>query len=105
MTGAILRELFDLWRVRNMSDEYIGTLVNAWLANDHEAWGIRAGEAYVDVGTLHGYREAIKLLAAQPSHTSPLPQNTFSNFAAAGIRSDVITVDGNRWESQEKARV
>ena len=105
MTGAILRELFDLWRVRNMSDEYIGRLVNAWLANDHEAWGIRAGEAYVDVGTLHGYREAIKLLAAQPSHTSPLPQNTFSNFAAAGIRSDVITVDGNRWKPQEKARV
>ena len=62
MTGAILRELFDLWRARNMSDEYIGTLVNAWLANGHEAWGIRAGEAYVDVGTLSGYRQAIRLL-------------------------------------------
>lgn len=30
-------------------------------------WGIipAAGEAYVDVGTIHGYREAIKLLSAR----------------------------------------
>ena len=26
--------------------------------------GVRAGESYVDVGTLHGYREAIRLLGA-----------------------------------------
>jgi hypothetical protein len=27
---------------------------------------VRAGQAYVDVGTLHGYREAIRLLSATP---------------------------------------
>ena len=41
---------------------YVGTLVNAWLARGGEARGVRAGESYVDVGTLHGYREAIQLL-------------------------------------------
>ncbi|HEX6985065.1 MAG TPA: hypothetical protein VF170_06790, partial [Planctomycetaceae bacterium] len=39
---------------------------NAWLALGGEAVGVRAGQAYVDVGTLHGYREAIAVLAAQP---------------------------------------
>lgn len=62
MPGAILTELHDLWRERHSSDEYIGTLVNAFLAKGGSAVGIRAGSAYVDVGTLHGYREAIRLL-------------------------------------------
>ena len=46
-------------------DEYIGTLVNAWLAAGNEAVGVRAGESYVDVGTLGGYRQAIGLLGGQ----------------------------------------
>ena len=62
LTGAILRELHALWLRRDRADEYFGTLVNAWLAEGGEAWGVRAGEAYVDVGTLHGYREAIQEL-------------------------------------------
>ena len=49
----------QLWLARDRADEYVGTLVNAWLARGGEAWGVRAGGAYVDVGTLHGYREAI----------------------------------------------
>lgn len=65
LTGAILRELHKLWRSRDASDEYIGTLVNAYLAGGGEARGVRAGTAYVDVGTLHGYREAVKLLGSQ----------------------------------------
>ena len=60
--GEVLFQLEALWRERNRSDEYIGTLVNAWLARGGEARGIPAGTAYVDVGTLHGYREALKLL-------------------------------------------
>ena len=56
MPGAILRELFTLWRERGERDEYIGTLVNAYLARGGVALGVRAGAAYVDVGTLHGYR-------------------------------------------------
>jgi dTDP-glucose pyrophosphorylase len=63
MPGHTLRSLFELWQERDHSDEYIGTLVNAWLARGGVAQGVCAGQAYVDVGTLHGYREAIKLLS------------------------------------------
>lgn len=62
MPGRVFHELHDFWRARAAADEYVGTLVNAWLAQGGEAAGVRAGEAYVDVGTLHGYREAVRLL-------------------------------------------
>ncbi|HEY1337253.1 MAG TPA: sugar phosphate nucleotidyltransferase, partial [Bryobacteraceae bacterium] len=62
MPGAVLSELHDLWHERQCADEYMGTLVNAWLARGGHAAGVRAGSAYVDVGTLNGYREAIRLL-------------------------------------------
>jgi len=62
LSGAILRALHELWIERRCQDEYFGTLVNAWLERGGSAWGIQAGEDYVDVGTLHGYREAIRLL-------------------------------------------
>lgn len=63
MTGQILHELRSLWIARGCSDEYLGTLVNAWIGFGGEARGVRAGEAYVDVGTLNGYRAALALLA------------------------------------------
>ena len=66
MPGEVLWDLHELWCERGQRDEYFGTLVNAYIARGREAWGIKAGEAYVDVGTLHGYREAIKVLSAQP---------------------------------------
>jgi glucose-1-phosphate thymidylyltransferase len=62
MPGRVLHDLHALWRARGGRDVYVGTLVNEWLARGGEARGVRAGEAYVDVGTLHGYREAIQLL-------------------------------------------
>jgi glucose-1-phosphate thymidylyltransferase len=52
LSGQTMRELYDLWCQRNRVDEYIGTLVNAYLASGGSAVGVRAGEAYVDVGTL-----------------------------------------------------
>jgi glucose-1-phosphate thymidylyltransferase len=66
LPAAVLRELHGLWLRRGRQDEYIGTLVNAWLAEGGEARGIPAGETYVDVGTLNGYREAIQALARRP---------------------------------------
>jgi dTDP-glucose pyrophosphorylase len=63
MPGRTLRALYHLWCARDRRDEYMGTLVNAWLERGNAAKGVRAGEAYVDVGTLHGYREALRLLA------------------------------------------
>ena len=62
LPGRVLHELHALWQARAQADEYIGTLVNAWIAQGGRAHGVRAGESYVDVGTLHGYREAMRLL-------------------------------------------
>ena len=61
-------ELKRLWCERDRADEYIGTLVNAWLERGGRAWGVHAGERYVDVGTVHGYREAVTLLGATYDH-------------------------------------
>src|SRR5690606_31974642 len=68
--GRVLRELNILWLARGRRDEYIGTLVNAWLARGGEARGVPAGQAYVDVGTVHGYREAIQMLGARQARKS-----------------------------------
>jgi dTDP-glucose pyrophosphorylase len=68
MPGHVLEALRRLWRERNGEDEYIGTLVNAYLAQGGEAIGVKAGESYVDVGTLHGYRSAIGLLSEAAQH-------------------------------------
>ena len=62
MPGKVLHELHALWCRPERGDEYIGTLVNAWMAQGGLAKGFRLGEGYVDVGTLHGYRSAIRLL-------------------------------------------
>src|SRR5438477_287397 len=69
LNGRILTDLHELWVTRSRKDEYVGTLVNAWLARGGRAQGVRAGEAYVDVGTLHGYRHAIQLLASRAGRT------------------------------------
>jgi glucose-1-phosphate thymidylyltransferase len=66
MPGQVLRDLHELWIARERRDEYMGTLVNAYLARGGRAMGVRAGEAYVDVGTLDGYRQAIRVLAERP---------------------------------------
>ncbi len=62
MSGEILAELHALWSEPGRGDAHVGTLVNAWLARGGQATGIRAGEAYVDVGTPTGYREALRLV-------------------------------------------
>jgi dTDP-glucose pyrophosphorylase len=62
LNGAILADLHALWLERNRADEYVGTLVNAWLTRGGVAHAVPAGETYVDVGTLHGYHEAIQAL-------------------------------------------
>jgi len=62
MPGAVLAELFLLWCERDQRDEYLGTLLNAYIERGGEVRGLRAGRGYVDVGTLHGYRQALRLL-------------------------------------------
>lgn len=98
MPGRLLHELHDFWRARGEREEYVGTLVNAWLARGGCAWGVCAGESYVDVGTLHGYRQAIRLLSSgrcTPRVRSGVPVGRQAR--AAPPRSagrDEITRDG-----------
>lgn len=63
--ARVLRELHELWRARGETDQYVGTLVNAWIEHGGEAHGIRAGGSYVDVGTPSGYRDAVRLLGSE----------------------------------------
>jgi glucose-1-phosphate thymidylyltransferase len=77
LAGRAFHELHDLWLEPGRGDEYIGTLVNAYLARGGRATAVRAGTAYVDVGTVRGYREAMNLLstpappASARTHSSP----------------------------------
>jgi glucose-1-phosphate thymidylyltransferase len=64
MRGSVLRDLHALWTEPGRRDEYVGTLVNAWIARGGDARAVRAGRAYVDVGTFNGYRESLKVLDA-----------------------------------------
>jgi len=64
MSSSGFRDLYLLWEKRGREDEYFGTLVNSYLASGGRGTGIKAGESYVDVGTIDGYRAAIALLAA-----------------------------------------
>jgi glucose-1-phosphate thymidylyltransferase len=63
MPATVFHELHTLWQARDRGDEYIGTLVNAYIAAGGTALGCKAGSAYVDVGTLHGYRAAMMMLS------------------------------------------
>ena len=65
LPGRHFIALQNLWLERDRSDEYFGTLVNAYLMNGGRAYGIKRGDVYVDVGTLHGYREAVRVLSNQ----------------------------------------
>lgn len=70
MPGSVLHALRELWSEPGRNDEYLGTLVNAYLERGGRATGVRAGESYVDVGTLNGYREALQLLQTQDIGTA-----------------------------------
>ena len=65
LTGQHFMQLHQLWLQRGRSDEYLGTLVNAYVAQGGKAIGIKRGDVYVDVGTLNGYREALRVLSRQ----------------------------------------
>jgi len=63
----IFRELHALWCERGRKDEYVGTLVNEWLARGGTATAVPYGSLYIDVGTLPNYRKAIQLLGDEAS--------------------------------------
>jgi glucose-1-phosphate thymidylyltransferase len=67
LSGRAFHALRELWLEPTRGDEYMGTLVNAYLAAGGSATAVRAGTAYVDVGTVKGYRQAINLLSVPAS--------------------------------------
>jgi glucose-1-phosphate thymidylyltransferase len=69
MPAGVFKALHRLWLRRECADEYFGSLVNSYLAEGGIACGVRAGESYVDVGTLDGYRTATALLNDMSSTT------------------------------------
>ncbi|MDQ2839451.1 MAG: sugar phosphate nucleotidyltransferase [Acidobacteriota bacterium] len=62
MPGFVLAKLHEIWL--ETRDEYLGTLINEYIARGGRAAGFKSGECYVDVGTLNGYREALRVLDA-----------------------------------------
>lgn len=58
-TGAAFHELRLLWEARHRRDEYLGHLLNAYIVAGGSVRGVAAGETYIDVGTLEGYRRAL----------------------------------------------
>jgi dTDP-glucose pyrophosphorylase len=69
MPGRTFQALHELWHERGGVDEYVGTLVNAWIDRGGEVFGVGAGESYYDVGTMDGYLETMQHLVNTPSTT------------------------------------
>lgn len=61
-TGSAFHELRLLWEARHRADEYLGHLLNAYIAAGGTVRASAVGELYMDVGTLEGYRRALDYL-------------------------------------------
>src|SRR5437762_3396399 len=62
--GESFHRLKLLWEARHRADEYLGDLLNAFIAAGNVVKGKFSGEMYMDVGTLEGYRNAQDYLRA-----------------------------------------
>lgn len=62
--GDSFHRLRLLWEARHRADEYLGDLLNAFIAAGNVVQGKFAGEIYMDVGTLEGYRTTLDYLRA-----------------------------------------
>ncbi len=72
MPGSVMYDLYRLWCCQGRKDEYFGTLVNAYLENGGTAYAYKTGRAYVDVGTLGGYRDAMQMLINYQQNVSEI---------------------------------
>ncbi len=57
-SGSAFHALRSLWESRHRCDEYLGSLLNAYIAAGNLVRGYHVGESYMDVGTFEGYRQA-----------------------------------------------
>jgi glucose-1-phosphate thymidylyltransferase len=62
LSGAAFAALHALWLARGRRDEYLGTLINAFLEAGGAMGALRAGQHYLDVGTYDGYRAASQVV-------------------------------------------
>src|SRR3954453_9736288 len=63
-TGTAFHALKLLWEARHREDEYLGDLLNAYIAAGNAVRGTYSGETYMDVGTVGGYHAAQDFLRA-----------------------------------------
>jgi glucose-1-phosphate thymidylyltransferase len=92
MSAAGFRDLHLLWKQRDCRDEYFGTLVNAYLSAGGNGVGVKAGQSYVDVGTLNGYRTAMALLA--DAHASDERQPALVPFGGIHLQNTSPATSG-----------
>ena len=71
-TGHAFHSLKLLWEARHREDLFLGDLLNAYIGAGNVVRGTHAGEHYIDVGTLEGYRAAQDYLRSLAEH--PLPE-------------------------------
>ena len=72
-TGEAFHNLKLLWESRHRQDEYLGHLLNAYIAAGNIVRSTCSGEIYMDVGTLEGYHQALNFLR----NSRPVPdENT-----------------------------
>ncbi len=64
MPAAGLLALHRLWQQPGRRDQFLGHLLNAWIAAGGRVTADRAGTEYWDVGTIAGYRAAMARLGA-----------------------------------------
>jgi glucose-1-phosphate thymidylyltransferase len=57
-SGKAFRALKHLWNARHCEDEYLGHLLNAYIAAGNPVRATYSGEHYMDVGTIEGYHSA-----------------------------------------------
>jgi dTDP-glucose pyrophosphorylase len=64
-TGKAFHALKLLWEARHRGDEYLGHLLNAYMAAGNQVHATHNGEIYMDVGTLPGYHAALDFLRSR----------------------------------------
>jgi dTDP-glucose pyrophosphorylase len=68
-SGRAFHALRMLWESRHREDEYLGHLLNAYIAAGNPVHGLPLGERYMDVGTMEGYRNAQDYLRSRSRDT------------------------------------
>ena len=77
MPASIFHALRALWLERECRDRGFGTLINAYLSRGGTALGRKEAHAYLDVGTLEGYRAAMAMLSVDADELPPLRSDTY----------------------------